>query len=512
VRARTADLIHTNQHLQLKVLERDLVEEQIARKSRLLDAINQVLHQIVSNRSEQSLASTCLREAQALTSSPLGFIVEHRDQGLEIVAAPPSEGMDADHHNLQARKMFLQDVGQKLDQTGKSIIFSAMETHYRQPVSKCLPEIRTLLAVPLPPHERLKGFIVLANNPRGYALIDQTDMAILAKTFSETLLRARAEQDKYFSEKRLNLAMDSAEEGLWDYLPQKSCIYYSPRWFGMLNYNAGELPYSIETWSTLTHPEDLPALNSTFEKVLHGKEASFALDIRMLCKSGKWQWVQARGRTVERDAGGNPVRIVGTLIDINKYKHVEMALQKANAELQRLAALDDLTQIANRRRFDERLADEWRRARRDKSILAVVLCDIDFFKRYNDTYGHVKGDEALYAVAQAINSILKRPMDLVARYGGEEFAVVLPQTDLQGATRVAKEIKAAVDALQIPHEASRIKPFITLSFGVAAFIPEGEMLAKRLVEEADVALYKAKARGRDRIVRAKSAASTNEDG
>jgi diguanylate cyclase (GGDEF)-like protein/PAS domain S-box-containing protein len=267
----------------------------------------------------------------------------------------------------------------------------------------------------------------------------------------------------------------------------------------MLDYSAEEFPQSIETWHTLSHPDDLPVLEGSMRSLCSGDEEAFNIEIRMLAQSGKWRWFQVRGQVVARDVDGGVTRIIGSLIDISKYKQVEVALQKANDELLRLAALDDLTQIANRRRFDDRLTQEWRRARRDKTSLAVIICDIDFFKNYNDSYGHLRGDDTLYAVAQAIQATLKRPMDLVARYGGEEFAVILPATDAEGAERVALQIKAAVEELQIAHKSSRTREYITLSFGAAAVVPSKDLSAKRLVEAADQALYRAKAKGRNRI-------------
>jgi diguanylate cyclase (GGDEF)-like protein len=223
---------------------------------------------------------------------------------------------------------------------------------------------------------------------------------------------------------------------------------------------------------------------------------------RLELKSACWEKRDIGvGRAVERDHKTAVSRIVGTLSDISKYKRVETALQKANEELQRLAVLDDLTQIANRRRFDDRLTQEWRRAWRENRPLALVICDIDFFKHYNDTYGHLKGDDTLHIVAQTISDMLKRPMDLVARYGGEEFAAILPNTNIKGAMRVANELKSAIDMLKIEHRASDVSNYVTLSFGVAALVPTADTQPKTLIEAADKALYKAKALGRNTIVK-----------
>lgn len=177
----------------------------------------------------------------------------------------------------------------------------------------------------------------------------------------------------------------------------------------------------------------------------------------------------------------------------------ETALQAANQELQRLAHMDGLTQVANRRNFDSTLAQEWRRLAREQQSLSLILCDVDFFKRYNDTYGHQVGDDCLRNIASSISTALKRPSDLVARYGGEEFAVILPNTPLQGATHVAREIQAAVRALGMAHTGSSVSKFVTLSIGIASVIPLSKFSPMSLVAAADRALYRAKLEGRDRV-------------
>ncbi|HIK53021.1 MAG TPA: CHASE2 domain-containing protein [Oscillatoriales cyanobacterium M59_W2019_021] len=175
----------------------------------------------------------------------------------------------------------------------------------------------------------------------------------------------------------------------------------------------------------------------------------------------------------------------------------EAALQAANRELQRLVSIDSLTQIANRRRFDEYLDREWQRGVRERLRLSIMLCDVDYFKIYNDTYGHPAGDRCLQAVASAIARAVKRPADLAARYGGEEFAIVLPNTDFKGAVQVAQLIQQEVERLQIPHESSPVSPYVTLSLGIACQIPSAQNSPKALVVAADRALYRAKERGRN---------------
>ncbi len=167
--------------------------------------------------------------------------------------------------------------------------------------------------------------------------------------------------------------------------------------------------------------------------------------------------------------------------------------------LERLLRTDALTGIANRRSFEESLEEEWRRARRNGSALAVLTADIDHFKSYNDRYGHQAGDQSLTAVAQAIYRLLRRPGDLAARIGGEEFAVLLPNTPIEGAAATAERIREGVQALKLAHEASSTEEQITVSVGVAATHGDDYETADELLRASDLALYQAKRCGRNRV-------------
>lgn len=186
--------------------------------------------------------------------------------------------------------------------------------------------------------------------------------------------------------------------------------------------------------------------------------------------------------------------------EIQQRQQAEAALQNANEELQRLATLDGLTQVANRRRFDECINKAWQILAREQLPLSLLMCDVDCFKHYNDSRGHQAGDECLQQIAQAMKLAVKRPADLVARYGGEEFAVILPKTNQEGAITVAEEIRLAIKALAIPHPQSSVSKYITLSMGISCTIPAHESCSEKLIAAADQALYQAKKMGRDRIV------------
>ncbi|MBC7951194.1 MAG: diguanylate cyclase [Rhodospirillaceae bacterium] len=179
------------------------------------------------------------------------------------------------------------------------------------------------------------------------------------------------------------------------------------------------------------------------------------------------------------------------------HNHLEMKRQRDL--LRQIALVDGLTGIANRRRFDEVFAAEWRRAQRKQMSLSLIMCDVDHFKNYNDHRGHQAGDDCLRMVAQAIATQINRPGDMAARYGGEEFVCILPDTDLTGAQFIAESIRTELAALGLPHPASPVGSVVSLSLGIATAVPGPDWPAHDLIALADAKLYEAKKSGRDRF-------------
>jgi diguanylate cyclase (GGDEF)-like protein len=183
----------------------------------------------------------------------------------------------------------------------------------------------------------------------------------------------------------------------------------------------------------------------------------------------------------------------------DKFKIAE-ELQQDNQNLKILATLDSLTKLYNRRGFEQYLQQEWELMQRICAPLSLIMCDIDFFKNYNDTYGHPAGDRCLIKVGAAMRNAVRRSSDLVARYGGEEFVVVLPNTDAMGAVYVAENIRTAIKALQIHHSSSVAGEYVSMSLGVATVIPNPSIDISKAIDASDRALYEAKAQGRDRVI------------
>lgn len=201
-----------------------------------------------------------------------------------------------------------------------------------------------------------------------------------------------------------------------------------------------------------------------------------------------------------RGLDGAVIGMVARFRDITERKYAENTLKEANERLERLSASDGLTGVANRRCFDQTIQKEWTRLQRTNDALSLIMCDVDFFKLYNDTYGHQGGDDCLKTVARVLQESAQRGGDCVARYGGEEFAVILPATDEKSAVHIAEKIRRGVEGVAIPHSKSSAAPFVTLSLGVATVVPDNQRKPESLIQCADKALYLAKSSGRNRAM------------
>jgi len=233
-------------------------------------------------------------------------------------------------------------------------------------------------------------------------------------------------------------------------------------------------------------------------KILRGK-TSIEVDIERARKDGVTVPFMFSA-TPLRGIDGSVIGMVAQFKDITERKYAENTLKEANERLERLSTSNGLTGVANRRCFDQTLQREWTRLQRTKDHLSLIMCDVDFFKLYNDAYGHQGGDDCLKSVAQALQDNARRGGDCVARYGGEEFAVIMPATEEKNAVYVADKIRQAVEKMAMAHSKSSVAPHVTLSLGVATVVPDDPETPESLIKRADEALYRAKSSGRNRVV------------
>jgi diguanylate cyclase (GGDEF)-like protein/PAS domain S-box-containing protein len=241
-------------------------------------------------------------------------------------------------------------------------------------------------------------------------------------------------------------------------------------------------------------PSDLPQVKAVVDALRRGDKEEARITYRNAHRDKTEVWLESSMR-VTRKVNGEIDGVVAISRDITEQKNLENRLET-------LAIEDSLTGLANRRRFDERLAEEWGRAYRNRSSIALLMIDVDRFKAYNDEYGHPAGDACLRAVARIIAGEVNRTVDLAARYGGEEFAVLLPNTDAAGCARIGERIRQAIHAAGLVHAAGGPTGWVTVSVGGAACRPILERSAGlgALVEAADRALYAAKEAGRNRLM------------
>ncbi|MGH8160432.1 MAG: GGDEF domain-containing protein [Rhodanobacter sp.] len=257
---------------------------------------------------------------------------------------------------------------------------------------------------------------------------------------------------------------------------------------------------SVQDWAERMHPEDR-AWAVDFCVAQSKAGVDHEADYRALCKNGEYVWIRDVVHVV-RNADGSVDSLIGFMFDISERKRTEQKLIDMQKELEELSFKDGLTGVANRRRFDAIIELEWANARRNKQSLSLIMLDIDYFKQYNDHYGHLEGDQCLKHVARILGMAATRARDFVARFGGEEFVLVLPETDESAAVKIAERCRELIANERIAHRQSGIGAVLTVSMGVGTTIPaHGDKLLP-FVEAVDKRLYQAKQRGRNTIVAA----------
>jgi diguanylate cyclase (GGDEF)-like protein/PAS domain S-box-containing protein len=324
---------------------------------------------------------------------------------------------------------------------------------------------------------------------------------IATKLHESHLERVKTERRLRESEMRFRLIAENGSDVVSLYDLEGRMVYVSSSCERVMGFLPEEMP-GMAPFATV-HPQDLERLQRHFNQCVCGEPVA-SIQVRMLHKTGRHIWLEMMWRSVV-DEAGQVVQLQVSSRDITESKQNERrledlqkklrlqqnTLEESNSKLSELAAIDGLTQLRNRRAFEERLEDETRRWRRNGTDVSLVLLDIDHFKLYNDTYGHPKGDEVLRNVGELLRRSL-RAADFAARYGGEEFAIILPNTNRAGSLVVAEQLRRAIEG------ATWEDRKVTASIGVAT-MSEEICTAEQLVETADRALYRSKEAGRNRV-------------
>lgn len=254
----------------------------------------------------------------------------------------------------------------------------------------------------------------------------------------------------------------------------------------------------VDDWAGRMHPDDRETVvNFCVSQSQSGVDHE--ADYRALTRDGSYVWIRDVVHVVRKD--GEVEALVGFMFDISERKKNEEELLRLQRELEVLSYKDGLTNISNRRMLDVVFQREWASAYRNQQPLSLILLDIDFFKEFNDQYGHVVGDECLRRVAGLLDAAAARPRDLVARFGGEEFVLVLPETDADAAVAVAERCRGLVLDEMIPHSRSRVGACLSISLGVGTIVPSDQDSPDAFIEAVDRLLYRAKAQGRNCVVR-----------
>lgn len=321
----------------------------------------------------------------------------------------------------------------------------------------------------------------------------------------------------------LNHLLDVIVEGTWDWHSDTGRVDRSPGWYRMLGYEIGVLQPDVFSWENIIHPDDYPRVMDSIERFINGTAAQYCIEYRCRKADGQYLWIVDRAKIITRHPDGSAARIIGAHSDVHLQKTVQQELIEHNrmlwdgsvtlesilqqktlelesknrqleekiSEVEYVCNTDPLTEIPNRKKFEEEIKKEILRARRYRHPLSLAIFDLDLFKNINDTHGHNAGDLVLKSITALVRNNL-RDVDFFARWGGEEFTIIFPDLSLKNAVKACDKIRALVQQ----HEADQTMS-VTASFGLSAF--EDNDSFEDMLCRADDALYRAKEQGRNQV-------------
>ncbi len=280
----------------------------------------------------------------------------------------------------------------------------------------------------------------------------------------------------------------------------KKFDYLGPQIESLFGWSGNSLT-TVEDWTSRLHARDKKRVLDFYRADALASAADHEIDYRLLKVDSTYVWVHEVVHVV-KDASGQIAILIGFMFDISEIKRTEHDVLKLQKQLHEFSFKDGLTGVSNRRMFDTVLEEEWLYAQRNHQPLSLIMLDIDYFKQYNDCYGHVQGDDTLKRIAVVLNGACTRARDFFARYGGEEFALILPETDHAAAIKMAERCRNLIFKEQILHEQSEVSQILTISIGVDTIMPRHDDKPLTFIEAVDRLMYQAKVGGRNRIVHA----------
>jgi diguanylate cyclase (GGDEF)-like protein/PAS domain S-box-containing protein len=322
---------------------------------------------------------------------------------------------------------------------------------------------------------------------KGIAFVALSAALIYLQVRGTLMRRFRLEQALMLNEERWKFALEGAGEGVWDWDLQTDKVFRSERWHEIFGYGENEIGPTAMEGRKLIHPDDLAHAVEDIEAYLAGRTHNFVSEFRLRCKDGSWKWTQSRGKVVEVDDAGRPLRMIGIHTDISDRKHSE-------AQVFQLAHYDSLTGLPNRVLFMDRLHQDISKAQRNGQSLTLVFLDLDRFKEVNDALGHDAGDQLLKEAAQRLRGCV-RASDTVARLGGDEFTIILNNlSDSASLEQIAQNI---LDRLAEPFQLGEEMIYLSTSIGITIY-PDDATDVEVLLKNADQAMYAAKDEGKNR--------------